>query len=177
MSTPPALSPTLQYRVRPLLIPAALLSAVLSPLTLTWLMPVLWGPYAQVLADAGPLALSRGGMFLSLAFLPACALIYPALFSRGLLGWALKQTGALAIVGAAILGYGYYLHTVVNNQGLEASTESLAAEVGFRGAAGVPAHIKQALTVSNRLAAQGHAPWQPGAWRQVTWPAIPHQPK
>lgn len=143
-----------------------------SYFAVTWLFPELWGPYAKALAHAGPVAFSRGGFLLALG-MPVMALWMPLINSERFIEWFAKQIVCLILVGGAWLSYGYYLHHLVHFQGLEPSTELLAAEVGFENSAAVPAHIKEAFSLSEKLANEGKAPWLPGAWKVVSWPAIP----
>ena len=142
---------------------------------LSVLMPALWGPYAMVFADAGPLFFSRGGSMLALGVMPLLALVLPVAKATSFVRWLAYQALTVVVTGAMVLSYGYYLHTIVHLQGLEASQEFLAAEVGFESPEAVPAHIKQALALSDKLAAEGKAPWLPGAWKSVDWPVIPSQ--
>lgn len=142
-------------------------------LSFTVFVPALWGPYAFAFADAGPLVISRVGMMLVFVILPPWAIIYSFLHGRTLLHWAIIQLGTAIIACSALLGYGFYLHNIVNLQGLDASLDFFAMEVGFDSAAKVPANVKDAFVLSDKLASKGEAPWLPGAWKSVDWPASP----
>lgn len=163
--------------VKPVLagIGAFIAFAAWTGICLGYLMPALWGPYAMVFADAGPLFISRGGSIMALGVMPWLALALPLAKATSFRSWLLHQLMTLGILGAMILSYGYYLHQIVHLQGVEASQEFLAGEVGFESAAAVPDHIQQALKLSDKLASEGRSPWLPGAWKSVTWPAIPER--
>lgn len=131
------------------------------------LMPWLWGPYAGVFSDAGPLLLSRGGAMVSLTMPPVFLLM-------AYISWCQRKI-SLSIIMVTIaltsfLAYGYYLHHIVAFQGVNESMEHLKAEVGFNEEWPVPDHIAPALQLSHDLAKAGNAPWLPRAWTAVTWP-------
>ena len=138
-----------------------------------FVVPMLWGQYAIVFADAGPLLLSRGGFLLAFGVMPLLVIVLPAAYATGQREWLAEQLAGVVMVGAGILAYGAYLHNIVHIQGVEASLEHIAAEVGFENAAAVPPHVKRALELSARLAAENKEPWLPGAWTRVDWPAVP----
>lgn len=140
---------------------------------MTVILPALWGPYAFAFLDAGPLMASRGGTMFVFVALPFIALTVPLARARSLAHWAVLQVGALVLTAAALLAQGQYIHSVVNLQGVPASLEALAAEVGFKSADAVPEHIKEAFKLSDQLAKDGKSPWLPGAWKAVAWPEIP----
>ncbi|KVP65596.1 hypothetical protein WJ96_04310 [Burkholderia ubonensis] len=142
-------------------------------LALSVLMPALWGPYAFAFSEAGPLVLSRGGMISAFFVFPAMAVIYPLRYGKSIVKWAAVQACTALLAGAALLGYGYYLHNIIHLQGVDASLDFLAMEVGFNNAAAVPAHVKEAFILSDKLASGGKQTWLPGAWKSVDWPAIP----
>lgn len=137
------------------------------------LMPLLYGPYAMAFADAGPLFIGRLGGMISFMVMPILCLSIPLAVATSVWRWLVAQTLALICGALCLASYGYYLHHIVALQGVEASLEYLAAEVGFQSAAAVPQHIKDAFALSARLVEQDAAPWQPGAWRAITWPEIP----
>ena len=164
--------PTPAARVELRLILGVLLTLVWLAIAYT-LVPMLWGQYATVFADAGPLLLSRGGFFMTFGVLPFLVLVLPAAYAANQPPCRAEQLAGVVIVGASILGYGAYLHNIVHIRGVDASLAHIAAEVGFENAEAVPAHIRRALELSDRLATENTEPWLPFAWRRVEWPAIP----
>lgn len=131
------------------------------------LMAWLWGPYARVFIDAGPLILSRGGALMTLTFLPiSLVVVYAYCLHRKFA----KAVFVIFITVANVLAYGYYLHHIVAFKGVDESMKSLIAEVGFNEEWPVPAHIAPALQLSNDLAKSGAAPWRPREWTKVSWP-------
>jgi hypothetical protein len=138
-----------------------------------YLLPVLWGPYAVAFADAGNVALSRGAHMFSMIVLPGWAILLPLQRAKSKPQWVLMQLGTLVVAAAGFLGYGAYLHSIVHIQGLNTSLEIFADENGYKSVDAIPPHLKQAMTLSDKLAAEGKAPWLPGAWKRVDWPAIP----
>lgn len=134
----------------------------------------LWGPYAQVFADAGPLVVSRGGLMLIFAVMPLVVLLNLVRQCDSWVKWGLLQVVTILFWVVSIYGYGYYLHHIVQWQGVPESIEFVAGEVGFEAADKVPAHVKEAILLSDTLAREGAAPWKPGDWTAVTWPVIPN---
>lgn len=141
-------------------------------LAFQYLFPALWGPYTFTFMAAGPLVLSRGGMMIVL-FAPVWAILVPALRAKTILQWLAFQLCTAWIAVMVTVCFGFYVHNVINLQGLDASLEFLASEAGFDNAAAVPADVKAAFALSDKLARKGEAPWLPGVWKSVDWPTIP----
>lgn len=138
-----------------------------------FLLPTLWGPYAFAFADAGPVALSRGGFIFAMIALPVWAILLPLRLAKSKRQWALMQLGTLVVAAAGFLGYGAYLHSIVHLQGLTASLEFFAEETGYKNVEAIPPQLKQAMTLSDKLSAEDKAPWLPGGWKRVEWPVLP----
>jgi hypothetical protein len=138
-----------------------------------FLLPTLWGPYAFAFADAGPVALSRGGLIFAMIALPVWAILLPLRLAKSKRQWALMQLGTLVVAAAGFLSYGAYLHSIVHLQGLTASLEFFAEETGYKNVEAIPPQLKQAMTLSDKLSAEDKAPWLPGGWKRVEWPVLP----
>ncbi|KWA83934.1 hypothetical protein WL29_21445 [Burkholderia ubonensis] len=155
------------------LIAAAIVLVGWLHLSFSFIAPALWGPYAFAFADAGPLVLSRGGFLLAFSVFPAWAVFFPLWHAKNILQWLAFQLAAAWIAVMVVVCYGFYIHNIVNLQGVDASLEFFASEVGFENAAAVPANVKAAFVLSDKLARNGESPWLPGVWKSVDWPAIP----
>lgn len=138
-----------------------------------FLLPTIWGPYAFAFADAGPVALSRGGLIFAMIALPLWAILFPLRIAKSKRQWAFLQLGTLVVAAAGFLGYGAYLHNIVHMQGLNASLEFFAEETGYKSVEAIPPQLKQAMTLSDKLSAEDKTPWLPGAWKRVEWPTLP----
>lgn len=165
--------PSPPNRARTWLAVGAILTLLWIPVARAFVVPMLWGQYATVFADAGPLLLSRGGFLMAFVVMPILVIVLPAAYATGQREWLAEQLAGAVMVGVGILAYGAYLHNIVHIRGVDASLAHIAAEVGFESVDAVPPHVKRALVLSDRLAAENKEPWLPGAWARVDWPAVP----
>lgn len=139
----------------------------------TVLFPALWGPYALAFSDSGPLLLSCAGSAFTLSIAPLMALLLPVLRAKSFMAWAGYQLVCAALAASCMYAHGYYVHSVVHIQGVEASLRILAEEEGLDSPEQLPAHIRAAFQLSDRLAQAGTPPWRPGQWKTVAWPKEP----
>lgn len=143
---------------------------VWTGICLVHFIPWLWGPYAVLFGDAGPLLLTRGGAVVTVGLLPFVLVTAVALlFYRELVRFVIL----MGITVVSILMYGYYLHHIVHFQGGDESITHWRAEIGVRHDAASPAHIVDAIVLSESLARDGKAPWLPREWTRVEWPPLP----
>lgn len=141
-----------------------------SYLVMELFIPALWGPYATVLAAAGPLAVSRGGLLACFFALPAATVTLPVRIAQTQVGRVQLRVLGIAVTLAAIFAYGYYVHHVVFLQGVHSSLQAYAEEAGYHDAESVPEPVRKAFGVSDAQARHGRLTWLPGGWRSVDWP-------
>lgn len=171
-------APFLRAQCPAVLKPCVLLLGGLAGLALwAWvcakLTYILWGPYAGVflassLTFIGPAVVTMvvGSFFLVVG--------WPLLRASGdtraalVRSWFVRQALALGVFFLGLLGAGQYVHNIVAWQGLELSIKLYA---GARG--DIPAHVREAMLLSERLSREGKAPYLPFAWRDVAWPVTP----
>lgn len=143
---------------------AAVLAVVAPTLFIIGMNSLSWlyGPHWRLLADAGPLFISRAGSML-IIFFPAFSVVMAFICK-------IKALVALLLFVVLIPAYGYYLHHIVYWQGLDSSEQFFRAESGFPESEPTPQHITEILTLSYSLAEKGKAPWLPREWKEIEWP-------